>query len=167
MAFSDEDASVLRSIRVHGSGSEKYDNVRLGINGRLDTLQAAILIEKLKVFPAELVQRQAVADRYAASLPDSVTVPTVPDGYSSSWAQYTIQVDDRDGLIAHLRSKDIPTAVYYPRPLHLQTAYRDFPMAAGGLGVSERLAGRVLSLPMHPYLSESDQKRVVEAVASR
>ncbi|MGB6058121.1 MAG: DegT/DnrJ/EryC1/StrS aminotransferase family protein, partial [Microthrixaceae bacterium] len=167
MALDAEDATVVRSVRVHGSGTEKYDNVRLGINGRLDTIQAAILIEKLKLFPTELEQRQAVADRYSKALADLVTVPVIPEGYSSSWAQYTIQVDDRDRLIEHLRSNDVPTAVYYPRPLHLQTAYRDYPIASGGLGVSERLSGRVLSLPMHPYLSESDQTRIVEALTSR
>ncbi|MGB3409683.1 MAG: DegT/DnrJ/EryC1/StrS aminotransferase family protein [Microthrixaceae bacterium] len=167
MALDAEDATVVRSVRVHGSGTEKYDNVRLGINGRLDTIQAAILIEKLKLFPTELQQRQAVADRYSSALADIVEVPVIPAGFSSSWAQYTIQVDDRDKLIEHLRNNDVPTAVYYPRPLHLQTAYRDYPIASGGLGVSERLSGRVLSLPMHPYLSESDQTRIVEALASR
>lgn len=167
MALDAEDATVLRSVRVHGSGTEKYDNVRLGINGRLDTIQAAILIEKLKIFPAELTQRQAVADRYSNALAELVTVPVIPDGYSSSWAQYTIQVDGREKLVEHLKSSDVPTAIYYPRPLHLQTAYRDYPIARGGLGVAERLSDCVLSLPMHPYLNEADQARVVEALASR
>jgi dTDP-4-amino-4,6-dideoxygalactose transaminase len=159
-----EAADVLRSIRVHGAGSEKYDNIRIGINGRLDTIQAAILLEKLAVFPAEMEARQAVADRYVERLADVVTVPVVPDGARSAWAQFTVQVDDRDGVISRLRERQVPTAVYYPRPLHLQTAYRGCPRTPGGLGVSERLAERVLSLPMHPYLSDEDQDRVIGAV---
>ncbi len=159
-------ADVLRSIRVHGSGSEKYDNVRIGINGRLDTIQAAILLPKLAVFPDEIAARQRVAARYGEGLADVVTVPTVPEGAQSTWAQYTIQVADRDAVAAKLRADDIPTAIYYPRPLHQQTAYRGYPTAVGGLAVAERLAGTVLSLPMHPYLAEHDQDRVIDAVRS-
>lgn len=159
-----EFARVLRSVRVHGSGTEKYDNVRLGINGRLDTLQAAILLPKLAVFADEIVARQRVADRYAAGLADVVTVPSTPPDVRSTWAQYTIRVADRDAFAAALKDDGIPTAVYYPRPLHLQTAYRDHPVGAGGVEVAERLSGEVLSLPMHPYLSETDQDLVIEAV---
>ncbi len=159
-------AQVLRSVRVHGSGTEKYDNVRLGINGRLDTLQAAILLPKLAVFADEVVARQRVADRYADALGDVVTVPSTPQGASSTWAQYTLQVDDRESLVAALKDEGIPTAVYYPRPLHQQTAYRGYPVGAGGVEVSERLAGTVVSLPMHPYLSETDQDLVIAAVRS-
>jgi dTDP-4-amino-4,6-dideoxygalactose transaminase len=159
-----EHAEVLRSVRVHGSGSEKYDNVRLGINGRLDTLQAAILLPKLAVFGDEIEARQRVADRYAAGLGDVVTVPSTPTGARSTWAQYTLQVTGRDELVAALRQDGVPTAVYYPRPLHLQTAYRGHPVGAGGVEVSERLSGTVVSLPMHPYLSEADQDLVIAAV---
>lgn len=157
-------AEVLRSIRVHGSGSEKYDNVRLGINGRLDTLQAAILLPKLAVFGDEIQARQRIADRYAEGLADVVTVPSTPDRAQSTWAQYTLRVEDRDGVVAALKAEGIPTAVYYPRPLHAQTAYSGYPVGAGGVEVSEQLAQEVLSLPMHPYLSEVDQDRTIDAV---
>lgn len=157
-------AEVLRSIRVHGSGTEKYDNVRLGINGRLDTLQAAILLPKLAAFADEIAARQQVADRYAAGLGDVVEVPSTPDGAASTWAQYTLKVPERDRVAASLRDAGVPTAIYYPRPLHQQTAYRDHPVGVGGVEVAERLAGTVLSLPMHPYLTEQDQDQVVAAV---
>jgi dTDP-4-amino-4,6-dideoxygalactose transaminase len=163
-ATSEEHAALLRSIRVHGSGSHKYDNARIGINGRLDTVQAAILRVKLSVFADELVARQRVADRYDEGLGDVVDVPRLGDGCTSAWAQYTLRLADRDGVAEALGSEGVPTAVYYPRPLHQQTAYRDFPSAVGGLPVSEQLAGEVLSLPMHPYLSEADQDAVVGAV---
>jgi dTDP-4-amino-4,6-dideoxygalactose transaminase len=155
---------VLKSIRVHGSGTEKYDNVRIGINGRLDTIQAAILLQKLSVFADEIQARQAVADRYADGLAEVVVVPTTPVGARSTWAQYTIQVDDRAGVIAALQADGVPTAVYYPRPLHQQTAYQGFPVGDGGVEVSEALAASVLSLPMHPYLQTGDQDQVIEAV---
>lgn len=157
-------AEVLRSVRVHGSGSEKYDNVRLGINGRLDTLQAAILLPKLAVFADEIESRNRVADRYAEGLFEVASVPVVPDGSQSTWAQYTLRVNDRDEVAAALKAEGVPTAVYYPRPLHSQTAYRRYPVGVGGVDVSERLAHEVLSLPMHPYLDESDQDSVVGAV---
>jgi len=157
-------AGALRSIRVHGSGTEKYDNVRIGINGRLDTLQAAILLPKLAVFAQEIASRQRVADRYEAGLADVVTVPSTPEGVRPTWAQYTLQVEDRDALAAALKGQGVPTAVYYPRPLHQQTAYRGYPVGAGGVETSERLASTVVSLPMHPYLSEPDQDLVIRAV---
>jgi len=163
-ADSADDAAVMRSLRVHGSGSDKYDNVRIGINGRMDTLQAAILLQKLTVFPAEIEARQVVAARYAEGLGDVVKVPQVPDGQRSTWAQYTIRVADRDGVVARLKERDVPTAVYYPLPLHQQTAYAPFPSSPAGLAASEELAGDVLSLPMHPYLSGDDQARVIAAV---
>jgi dTDP-4-amino-4,6-dideoxygalactose transaminase len=159
-------AAVMRSIRVHGQGSDKYDNVRIGMNGRLDTMQAAILIEKLKIFPDEIVARDRVAARYNALLGDVVAVPEVPAGLTSVWAQYTLRIPgfDREAFIADLKAAGVPTAVYYPRPLHRQTAYREFPVAGNGLPVAERLAGEVVSLPMHPYLTEEVQDRVVAAV---
>ena len=161
-------ADVIKSLRVHGQGSDKYDNIRIGVNGRLDTLQAAILIEKLKIFPDEIVARDRVAQRYAAGLHDIVAVPEVTPGSSSVWAQYTIRVPggQRDRLAAGLKAQGIPTAIYYSKPLHQQTAYKHFPVAANGLPVSERLAGEVLSLPMHPYLEAPVQDRIIEAVHS-
>lgn len=162
----DDLAETLRSLRVHGQGTDKYDNVRIGLTGRLDTIQAAILIEKLKIFPEEIVARQQVSDRYARALGDAVVTPSVPDGYTSVWAQYTIRVKSgmRDRLAELLKSSGIPTAIYYPKPLHRQTAYKHFPAAAGGLPNSEKLADEVISLPMHPYLDETTQDRIVAAV---
>jgi dTDP-4-amino-4,6-dideoxygalactose transaminase len=162
----DELAAVMRSLRVHGQGTDKYDNVRIGMNGRLDTIQAAILIEKLKIFPDEIVARGRVAQRYNDSLRDMVIVPDVPKGLSSVWAQYTIRLRnfDRDALQGVLKNAGIPTAIYYPRPLHQQTAYRKFPVAGNGLPAAERLAAEVISLPMHPYLTEQTQDRVLDAV---
>jgi dTDP-4-amino-4,6-dideoxygalactose transaminase len=159
-----DDAAVLRSIRVHGSGSDKYDNVRLGINGRLDTLQAAILLEKLKIFPDELDRRDAVARRYAEGLAGSVITPFVPEGVRSAWAQFTVRVPDRDAVAAALRAEGIPSAVYYPLPLHRQTAYDGYPEGAGGLPVTDQAATEVLALPMHPYLDPTDQDQVVDAL---
>ncbi|MBV9566405.1 MAG: DegT/DnrJ/EryC1/StrS family aminotransferase [Bradyrhizobium sp.] len=160
-------AEILRSIRVHGQGSDKYDNVRLGLTARLDTLQAAILIEKLKIFEDEIAARDRVATRYANGLGNVVTVPRLATGRTSVWAQYTIRLPegtDRDGFAAALRAQGVPTAIYYPKSLHQQTAYRDFPSADGGLAVSERLSTDVISLPMHAYLDEATQDRIIEAV---
>jgi dTDP-4-amino-4,6-dideoxygalactose transaminase len=159
-------ASILRSLRVHGHGTDKYDNVRIGVNSRLDTVQAAVLIEKLKIFPDEIDARNRVAERYSAALRDLVTVPDVPADATSVWAQYTIRVSGgrRDRLAADLKAEGIPTAIYYPKPVHQQTAYRHYPVAANGLPVSERLAAEVISLPMHPYLDAPVQDRIVDAV---
>ncbi|GAA0599773.1 DegT/DnrJ/EryC1/StrS aminotransferase family protein [Caenispirillum bisanense] len=162
----DELAATLRSLRVHGQGSDKYDNVRIGVNGRLDTIQAAVLIEKLKIFPDEIEARNAVARRYGEALADVAVVPVVPEGMVSVWAQYTLRIDGgrRDAVAARLKEAGIPTAVYYPKPLHRQTAYRGYPVAGNGLPVSDRLAEEVLSLPMHPYLTPDCQTRIIEAV---
>jgi dTDP-4-amino-4,6-dideoxygalactose transaminase len=158
--------ATMKSIRVHGQGTDKYDNVRVGMNARLDTIQAAILIEKLAVFADEIEARDRVATRYSAALADMVPVPRVLDGARSAWAQYTLRIDGgrRDAVAAALKAAGIATAVYYPRPLHRQTAYRDWPVAGNGLPVSERLAEQVLSLPMHPYLDPATQDRVIEAL---
>ena len=158
-------AAVIRSLRVHGQGADKYDNVRIGINGRLDTIQAAVLIEKLKIFPDEIEARDRVARRYNDGLSDVAGVPRTPDGLTSTWAQYTLRLANRDAVAALLKDRGVPTAIYYPKPLHQQTAYRDFPVAGNGLPVSERLAGEVLSLPMHPYLEPDLQDRIIETVA--
>jgi dTDP-4-amino-4,6-dideoxygalactose transaminase len=159
-------ADRLRSVRVHGQGAEKYDNVRLGLTGRLDTIQAAILIEKLKIFEDEIAARNRVADRYFDALHNIVTVPRVADGNVSVWAQYTIRLPrgDRDAFAAALKAQGIPTAIYYPKPMHQQTAYRHYPVAEGGLPVSERLSQDVISLPMHAYLEPAAQNRVIQAV---
>jgi dTDP-4-amino-4,6-dideoxygalactose transaminase len=162
----DELLGILKSVRVHGGGSDKYDNVRLGLTARLDTIQAAVLIEKLKIFREEIETRNRVAERYSAALKDVATIPVVPDGYRSVWAQYTIRLKPgkRDALASALQVEGIPTAIYYAKPLHRQTAYRDFPVAQAGLAVSDRLAEEVISLPMHAYLDEPTQDRIVEAV---
>jgi dTDP-4-amino-4,6-dideoxygalactose transaminase len=160
-------AERLRSVRVHGQGSDKYDNIRLGLTARLDTMQAAILIEKLKVFEDEIAARNRVAERYARDLGNIVTVPRLADGCTSVWAQYTIRLPDgadRDGFAAALKAQGIPTAIYYPKSMHQQTAYKDFPVADGGLPASERLSGDVISLPMHAYLDEPTQERIIGAV---
>jgi dTDP-4-amino-4,6-dideoxygalactose transaminase len=160
-------AATLRSIRVHGQGSDKYDNVRLGLTGRLDTMQAAILIEKLKIFEDEIAARNIVAERYARGLGNVVSVPRLASGCTSVWAQYTIRLPagtDRDGFAAALKAQGIPTAIYYPKSMHQQTAYRDYPVADGGLPISEKLSDDVISLPMHAYLDESTQERIIKAV---
>jgi len=160
-------ASALRSVRVHGQGADKYDNVRLGLTGRLDTVQAAILIEKLRIFEDEIAARNKVAERYAQGLGNVVGVPRLAAGCTSVWAQYTVRLPagcDRDGFAAALKAQGIPTAIYYPKSMHQQTAYRDFPVADGGLPASERLSSDVISLPMHAYLDEPTQERVVKAV---
>jgi UDP-2-acetamido-2-deoxy-ribo-hexuluronate aminotransferase len=162
----EELAGVLRSLRVHGEGSGKYDCVRIGLNGRLDTIQAAVLIEKLKIFPEEIVARERIARRYSAALADVASVPKLAPGSTSVWAQYTIRLAEgrRDELAAALKPQGIPTAIHYPIPLHRQEPYRRFPVAEGGAPVSERLAEEVISLPMHAYLDEATQDRIIEAV---
>ena len=162
----EELAQVMRSVRVHGEGRDKYDCVRIGLNGRLDTIQAAILIEKLKIFPDEIVARERVARRYSAGLADVAIVPKLARGSTSVWAQYTIRLaaGRRDALAAALNPQGIPTAIYYPTPLHCQEPYRRFPVAEGGAPVSERLADEVISLPMHAYLDEATQDRIIAAV---
>ncbi|MCP1831792.1 MULTISPECIES: DegT/DnrJ/EryC1/StrS family aminotransferase [unclassified Bradyrhizobium] len=165
----DELANALRSIRVHGQGSDKYDNIRLGLTGRLDTMQAAILLEKLKIFDDEIVARNQVAERYARGLGSIVTVPRLAPGCTSVWAQYTIRLPkgaDRDAFALTLKTQGIPTAIYYTKSMHQQTAYRDFPVADGGLAISESLSDDVISLPMHAYLDEAAQDRVIAAVRS-
>src|SRR5262249_1201998 len=152
-------ADALRSLRVHGQGRDKYDNVRIGLASRLDTIQAAILMEKLKIFPDEIEARNNVARRYSDELGDIVMVPRVPAGCGSVWAQYTIRVGNgrRDALAAALKAEGIPTAIYYPIPLHRQQAYKHYPIGKGGVDVSDRLADEVISLPMHAYLDSATQ----------
>ncbi|MDQ3580211.1 MAG: DegT/DnrJ/EryC1/StrS family aminotransferase, partial [Pseudomonadota bacterium] len=159
-----ERVAVLMSLRVHGQGTDRYDNVRVGINGRLDTLQAAILIEKLAIFEDEIAARNRVAVRYSEALRDVAQMPRVVPGAVSTWAQYTVRLKHRDAVAAALKTRQVPTAIHYPKPLHLQSAYLGFPRSSGGLPVAERMAGEVLSLPMHPYLEPLVQDRIISAV---
>ena len=164
--FTEDDdlANRMRSLRVHGAGDSAYDHRLIGINGRLDTIQAAVLLQKLDLLPEELAARERLAGRYAVELADLVTVPTVGEGRTSAWAQYTVQVERREVVAARLAGWGVPTAVHYPKSLHHQHAYRAFPVAPGGLPVAEALAERVLSLPVHPYLEAAAQMRVIGAV---
>jgi dTDP-4-amino-4,6-dideoxygalactose transaminase len=175
-----KDASLhdlLVSLRVHGQAVKsdiegktfdhdpKYLNMRVGMNSRMDTIQAAVLLQKLTIFADEIRARNMVADRYAAGLGDLVKVPTVIEGGVSVWAQYTIETQDREGLIAHLKAAEVPTAVYYPIPIHKQGVYSVYP-APGGLPVTEALSETVMSLPMHPYLTPDAQDQVIAAIRS-
>ena len=164
--FTNDDtlAERLRSFAFHGKGETQYDNIHIGLNSRLDTLQAAILIEKLAILEDEMVARQAVAQRYAEGLGDVVKVAHVPDGHRSAWAQYAIETENRDALKTSLQTQGIPSVIYYVKPLHMQVAYSKYPRTPMGLPVSESLPARILCLPMHPYLSKSDQDRVIEHV---
>jgi dTDP-4-amino-4,6-dideoxygalactose transaminase len=152
----EETADIMRSLRVNDKGTHKYNTVRIGMNGRLDTIQAAILVEKPAVFADEIDRRNAIADRYTEALGDILDVPRVPEGYVSTWAQYTLKmkVGAREDFAAALKDAGVPTAFYCPKPLNHQTTYENFPVAANGLPVSEELSQRILSLPMHPYLAE-------------
>jgi len=159
-------ATRVRSLRMHGRGSDKYDNLHVGINGRLDTLQAAILLEKLTIFEEELAARTRIAEQYRVSLPAAVRCQKLQDGVRSAWAQFTVVAENRASLADACRKSGVPTAIYYPRPLHLQPAYACCPTSPGGCPVAERLATRVISLPMHPYLDEAVQSHIIEAVSN-
>ena len=168
--FTDDDAlaEILRSLRIHGKGRDKYDNVRIGLNSRLDTLQAAILLEKLAIFPDELAARQRVADRYTEQLEAAFETPVVPPGLSSCWAQYTIRApaEKRDTVLAGLKQRGVPTAVYYAKSLHQQPAFLRRPHVAAPCPESEAAAASVLSLPMHPYLTDAEIDHVAQAALS-
>jgi dTDP-4-amino-4,6-dideoxygalactose transaminase len=157
-----EAAALLRSLRQHGEGRDRYDTVRIGINSRLDSLQAAVLLAKLSIFAEEIELRQQVAERYSAALADVVEVPVIDRKARSVWAQYTIKVDNRDRVAAGLKAVGVPTAIYYPRSLNHQPAYRGYPTVAGGVPVAEALAQRVLSLPCHPYLDVATQDYIID-----
>lgn len=164
---SDELAALLDSLRVHGQGENKYLNERIGLNSRLDTIQAAILLEKLNIYEEEIEKRQRVAERYTSALSGRFETPITPEGLTSIWAQYTIKTasqDEREALQKRAQEAGIPTATYYPIPLHLQKAYYSYPRDPQGLPVSEELSGRVISLPMHPYLSPETQDRILEVI---
>ena len=164
----DEWAALMESYHIHGKGSDRYDNVRIGMNSRLDSIQAAILLVKLKAFrDYELVDVNKVATRYTERLKGVAKTPVVPEGYYSSWAQYTIQLESketRNGLQEAMNAKGIPTAIYYPIPMHRQTAFNHLDINDNLCPVSDRLADTVISLPIHPYLSEEEQEKVCEAV---
>lgn len=168
--FTDDEElyNKILSIRVHGKGSYKYDNVRVGLNSRLDTIQAAILLPKLEAFEQyELTDRNKYADLYKKELGDVVKTPIVPEGYLSSWAQFTLILDSkeqRDYIQAKLKEMDIPTMVYYPIPLHKQIVYKDYNFNLEDLKVAEKLSDCVLSLPMHPYMNENQVKTISKAI---
>ena len=162
----DEYASLFRSYRVHGKGKDKYDNVRIGINSRLDTIQAAVLLEKLAVFPVELIARNEIGSSYFDGLQSKIKKPVIPMSYLSSWAQYTVVSENRDEITAMLKDQGIPTMIYYGTCMHQQTAFSylnhkdtEFPVAA-------KLSKQVFSLPMHPYLEKSAQFKIIDAVNS-
>lgn len=164
--FTDDDAraALVRSLAAHGADADRRAYARIGVNSRLDTIQAAILIEKLAIFEDEIAARNRIAARYAQALAGLAQTPAAPEGLVCVWAQYTIQIDDRDAVAARMKEQGVPTAIHYATPLHRQPGYRHFPRAPGGLPVSERLSRRVLSLPMHAYLDETTQDRIVAAL---
>ncbi|MCZ4282356.1 DegT/DnrJ/EryC1/StrS family aminotransferase [Kiloniella laminariae] len=159
-----EIAESIKSLRIHGKGKNKYDNIRIGMNSRLDTLQASILIEKIQILSVEILARQKIADYYSTRLPLALTRQAIPTCVRSAWAQYTLCCKNRNRIRDHLDQKGIPTAVYYPTPLNKLQAYKHFPMDSAGLSTSEKLSSQVFSLPMHPYLAEADQNNICAAI---
>ena len=170
MCFTDDDqlADTIRSLRIHGKGTDQYDNVRIGINGRMDTLQAAVLLSKFEIFPEEIELRNHVASYYneiiSQKIVKSLKTPVIPDGYLSVWAQYSILAENseiRSSFQNLLKNQGIPTAVYYPKPLHLQPAFKYLNYKAGIFPISEDCSRRIFSLPMHPYLERKDQEKII------
>ena len=161
-----EIADKIRRLSVHGKGNDKYDNIYIGMNSRLDTIQAAILLEKIKIYDGEIKKRNDVAEIYNQGLSNVASIPVVPDGLTSVWAQYTLKFEEehREVVLNELKEKDIPVAVYYPKPLHKQTAYQSFDKSKKGLAVSEKLSRSCLSLPMHPYLSNEEQQLIIDTI---
>jgi dTDP-4-amino-4,6-dideoxygalactose transaminase len=172
MCFTDDEelAHTMLSLSVHGQGNDKYENVRIGINGRLDTMQAAILLAKFDIFPDEIKMRQRVAAMYTAllsTLKADLITPHVPPKLQSVWAQYSVLAEDekhRDALQSRLQEEGIPTAIYYPKPLHLQGAFKNLAYKQGDFPVSEAASRRIMSLPMHPYLNLEDQERIARVM---
>ena len=165
----DDKAEIMRSCRVHGMGRTRYENIRIGMTARLDTIQAAVLDAKMDIFDDELGLRQQVAGRYADYLGDLVETPGLAAGAISSWAQYTVKLPagtNREAVMAHLKDHGVPSAIYYPVPMHRQPPYQRFPVSGCGLSVTEDLCERVLALPMHPYLEDAQQQQVATALAS-
>ena len=172
MCFTDNENlyEIIQSLRVHGKGTHKYDNVRIGMNGRMDTLQAAVLLAKFDIFPEEIELRQQVARQYTRLLNQQAVVqaPMVPEAMKSAWAQYSVLAKDethRTQLQSTLKEAGIPTAIYYPKPLHLQTAFKSLGYKEGDFPISEDFSSRIFSLPMHPYLSNSDQEIIAQILS--
>ena len=167
--FTDDDqiAEIMRSVRIHGGGKNKYDNVRLGINGRLDTFQAAVILEKLEIFPQEVIRRNSIANYYSSNLPSNLLAPFVPKNYHSVWAQFSVLAESnehRRSIMDFLASKKIPSMIYYPIPLHLQKVFKNLDYKEGDFPISENIAERIFSLPMHPYMSENEIDNITEAL---
>lgn len=169
MIFTDDKKiyEQLLSIRVHGQGADKYTNVRVGINGRMDSMQAAVLLAKMEIFPEEIRLRQEVAARYDRLLAGSVRVPKILKENVSAWAQYSVLHPRRDEVIKKLRENDIPTAIYYPIPLHLQEAFAHLNYRKNDFPVAEKIAGEIFSLPMHPYLERGDQEKICQIIGRK
>lgn len=161
---SDEEAEILRSILFHGKGKTKYDNLRVGLNSRLDSIQAAILLEKLSILEDEMEKRSAIANYYRSMLSDICAAPIIANNTRSAFAQYTILVENRDELKGFLQARNIPTMIYYSKGLHLQEAYKHFPRVKSGLANTEEVSKKVLSLPMHPYLEREEQNLVINSI---
>ena len=158
---------TMRSLAFHGRSDVPYDYDKIGINSRLDTIQAAILLEKLKIFPSEIKERNRLADRYSKALSsNTIKTPKIMDGCVSTWAQYTVETENRDEIMAKIKAQNVPVAAYYPMPVHRQTAYTDYPVAPNGLPVTEQIMNTVFSLPMHAYLTTKDQDTIIAAVLS-
>lgn len=163
----DDLAAKIHSIHIHGQGADKYDNIRLGLNSRLDTIQAVVLDAKLDIFEDELVKRNVVAQTYTETLKDILETPVVPENSFSSWAQYTLKVKEglsRENIIANLKNQGIPTAIYYPIPIHQSSAYVDIAADQIELPVTEKIAKTVFSIPMHPYLEEKEIRQICDAI---
>lgn len=169
--FTNDDclSSVMKSIRVHGGGVDKYENIRVGLNGRLDTLQAAILLEKLAIFPKEVIQRNKVAEYYSQNISNQFVKPIVNDGYLSSWAQYSILAkssEHRNFVMNTLKENNIPSMIYYGTPLHLQQVFKDLGQSKGSFPIAENISERIFSLPMHPYLKTDQQDEILEVLTN-
>ncbi len=164
--FTDNDdyAELLRSYSVHGKGSDKYDNIRIGMNSRLDTIQAAILLEKIEAFPTELIKRNQIAEQYTTLLKNNFVTPSIPDGYLSSWAEYTIVDSNRSSLMTKLKAEKIPSMIFYKTCMHQQTAFKHLNYKKGDFPIAEGLAKQVFSLPMHPYLSSTELDKVIDII---
>lgn len=166
--FTDDDdiAALIKSLRVHGKGSDKYDNVRIGMNSRLDTLQAAILLEKLSAFPNELIARGQLADEYTKAFRtiNSLIAPVLPEGYQSSWAQYTLVSKSRDDYMTRLKDAGIPTVIYYGKCMHQQTAFENREELGAIFTVAEQHSQQVFSLPMHPYMDKNTKKIIIDKI---
>lgn len=162
----DEYAELLKSFRVHGKGNDKYDNVRIGMNSRLDTIQAAILLEKLAVFPEEIKNRQVASKKYNDALSQFYSVPTIPSNFESSWAQYTLQSPERDRVIEKLKVKGIPSVIYYRTCMHQQSVFELSKKPSLILPIAETLSNTVFSLPMHPYMSMTDLEKIVNILGN-